>query len=454
MNSVSKPFAGWGNYPLEGCRAFRPEKASAQKEIVASENSLLARGLGRAYGDAALNSGGVVLQEKLGRFLEFDPNSGVLFCEGGATFADILQTFVPRGFFLPVTPGTKFVTVGGAIACDVHGKNHHRDGNISNFVESFDLLVASGEIVHCSREENADVFRATIGGMGLTGIIVRAKLRLLPVVSAFISVDYQRAPNLDAALEKFSDDDDYQYSVAWIDCLASGNSLGRSVLIRGNHAVADELDEAERYAPLRPPSKKKKSVPFPFPDFALNPLSVKAFNAAYYAAHPDGHAIVDYDSFFYPLDGINNWNRIYGKRGFIQYQVVFPLETSRAGLIQLLEKVAASGRASFLAVLKTFGPANDSPLSFPFAGHTLALDIPFSEDLPAFARELDEIVLKHNGRVYLAKDATLAPDHFRAMYPRLAQFEEIKARVDPDNKFQSSLSKRLRIGETKSEGAQ
>ena len=447
MNSVTKKFAGWGNYPAEQCRAFRPEKEREQSALVAAHSSLIARGLGRAYGDAALNPDGLVLQQKLGRFLDFDANSGVLSCQGGASFADIIETFVPRGFFLPVTPGTKFVTVGGAIACDVHGKNHHRDGNLSNFVESFELLLASGETVTCSREENADLFWATVGGMGLTGIIVRARLRLLPIVSAFISIDYKRAPNLDAALEQFGSDGNYQYSVAWIDCLASGDSLGRSVLIRGNHAVADELDDTERYAPLRTPRKKKKSVPFPFPDFALNPLSVKAFNAAYYATHPDGHAIVDLDSFFYPLDGINNWNRIYGTRGFIQYQVVFPFATSRAGLVQLLEKIAASGRASFLAVLKTFGEANQSPLSFPFAGHTLALDIPFSDDLPEFTRELDEIVLRHDGRVYLAKDATLSPENFRAMYPRLAEFEEIKRRVDPQNKFASSLSRRLDIGE-------
>lgn len=454
IRSLKKSLAGWGNYPVEECQVLRPEKAREVKEVPTAASGaedpqdFIARGLGRAYGDAALNSGsGVVLQERLNHFLDFEAASGILTCEGGATFADIIDIFLPKGFFLPVTPGTKFVTVGGAIACDVHGKNHHRDGNISHFVESLELLLASGEVMNCSREENSDVFWATVGGMGLTGIILRAKLRLLPVSSAYLAVDYQRARNLDEALEKFSADDQYQYSVAWIDCLSKGDSLGRSVLIRGNHAVLDELSDEERYTPLLATKKGKKSVPFPFPDFALNPLSVKAFNTAYYAAHPDGHVIVDYDSFFYPLDAISNWNRIYGKRGFIQYQVAFPFSTSRAGLREVLEKISESGRASFLAVLKTFGEANEAPLSFPFAGHTLALDLPYSPDLPQFTAELDEIVLKHEGRIYLAKDATLSPEAFRKMYPRLEEFEEIKRRIDPDNKWRSSLSKRLKIAE-------
>lgn len=436
MNSATKSFAGWGRYPTEECRAWRPEKARELREL-AGQPHLLARGLGRAYGDAALQPQGLVLTEKLNRFLSFE--SGVLECEGGASFADILETFGPRGWFLPVTPGTKFVTVGGAIACDVHGKNHHRDGTLANFIEEFQLLCASGEIIRCARDENPEAFWATIGGLGLTGIITRARLRLIPVQSRAISARFDRTSGLDETLEQFGGDDEFQYSVAWIDCLATGGALGRGVLIRGNHATAAEAPDFEA------PSKKTKPVPIDFPDWALNPLSVRAFNAAYYAAHPSGQKLASWDEFFYPLDGVSGWNRIYGARGFVQYQCALPHETSRDGLRKLLEKLSASGRPSFLAVLKTFGEASPAPLSFPFAGHTLALDLPMAEGTVEFARELDEIVLDCGGRVYLAKDATLQPQHLAQMYPRIDEWREVKARLDPHNKFQSSLSRRLEL---------
>lgn len=447
-NSATKKLAGWGRVPTEECRLFRPEKQRDLSALLREPGSLVARGLGRAYGDAALNAAGVVLQERLNRFHAFDEESGLLDCEGGVSFAEIIEVFLPRGWFLPVTPGTKFVSVGGALACDIHGKNHHRDGTFSKFVQSFDLLVADGTTLHCSRTENSDAFWATVGGMGLTGIIIRVQFSLRRVQSAFVQVDYQRVENLDAALEHFGQDENYEYSVAWIDCLASGSSLGRAVLMRGRDAAVKELGApAARQSPLALPVKKPKGVPLDFPDCMLNPLSIKAFNAAYYAAHPTKSAIVDFNSFFYPLDAIGNWNRIYGARGFIQYQVALPSKTSRAGLVALLEKISGSGHASFLAVLKTFGRANHAPLSFPFAGHTLALDIPMTDDLPAFVRELDEITLRHQGRVYLAKDALLSPENFRAMYPRLEEWLEVKNRLDPNQKFASSLSRRLQITE-------
>ena len=436
MKSATKPFEGWGRFPVEECRAWRPEKARDLREV-AAQHDILARGLGRAYGDAALNPNALVLTEKLNRFLGFE--NGVLECEGGASFADIIETFGPRGWFLPVTPGTKFVSVGGAVACDVHGKNHHRDGTISNFVESFDLLTASGEILRCARDENAHAFWATVGGMGLTGIITRARLKLIPVQSAAIRAKFDRTRNLDETLQAFDADENYQYSVAWLDLLATGESLGRGVLIRGNHASGEEAKS------FRAASKKQKPVPIDFPNWALNPLSVRAFNETYYASHPSGEKLASWDEFFYPLDGVAGWNKIYGKRGFVQYQCALPHNSSRDGLRKLLEKLSASGRPSFLAVLKTFGPANDAPLSFPFGGHTLALDLPMSEGATEFTRELDEIVLGCGGRVYLAKDATLLPENLPIMYPRLDEWRGIKARLDPDNKFQSSLSRRLAL---------
>lgn len=449
LRSLQKPLAGWGRFPVEECRTFRPEKIQDLIPLLEKTESLLARGLGRSYGDAALNPAATVLQERLNRFVSFDEESGILECEGGVSFAEIIELFLPRGWFLPVTPGTKFVTVGGAIACDIHGKNHHRVGTFTEFVESFKLLTANGEVLFCSRNENAEAFWATVGGMGLTGIIIRARFRLERVETAFVAVEYERVANLNAALERFQTDENYEYSVAWIDCLAAGGSLGRSVLMRGNTAPAGDLQNSRAGKGsgrgLDSRFKKPVSVPFDFPGFALNPLSVKAFNALYYATHPSKKTLVDFETFFYPLDSLGDWNRIYGARGFVQYQVVLPFESSRAALTELLKKISSSKHASFLAVLKTFGKPNLAPLSFPFSGHTLALDIPLSDDLPRFIGELDAITLAHQGRVYLAKDTLLSPENFRKMYPRFAEWHKTKQQLDPETKFASSLSRRLEI---------
>ena len=440
---------GWGRFPRQSCLVARPEKRRALFDLVASDETrtVLPRGLGRAYGDAALcEEGGVVMLEKLDRFLDFDSQNGVLHVEGGASTAQILELFLPRGWFLPVTPGTKFVTVGGALAADVHGKNHHRVGTISNFVHEFELLLASGETLVCSKAQNADAFRATIGGMGLTGVILSAKLQLQRIESAQIRASFQRTANLNETLDGFGRDSNTTYSVAWIDCLASGENLGRSVFIRGEHASLDELEHAKFAGePLDFGNSKTKSVPRDLPSFALNPMSVKAFNALYYARHTDGEQLQGFEPFFWPLDSVGGWNKIYGARGFVQYHCILPFATSRQGLTLLLEKISASGRAAFLAVLKLYGPQNDSPLSFPLAGHSLALDLPATEGILGFCRELDEITLEHGGRTYLAKDSTLVASTFARMYPRLPEFEKIKAQLDPNNRFQSSLSRRLKI---------
>jgi FAD/FMN-containing dehydrogenase len=447
-NFTSRELSGWGRFPVQSCKVARPEKISELKSQAQSQDvaSVLARGLGRSYGDASLNEeSGVLLCEKLDRFLDFDAASGVLHTEGGASFSEILETFVPRGWFLPVTPGTKFVTLGGAIACDVHGKNHHRDGCLSNFIEEIELLLASGEVRLCSRAQNPDAFWATVGGLGLTGIILSARLRLQPIESSSIAARYKRTQNLDETLDEFTRDANVKYSVAWIDCLARGHQLGRSVVIRGEHASTHDLPP--NIEPLSFQSPRQKTVPINFPDAALNPLSVRAFNALYYAAHPDREKVlVPFEPFFWPLDAVGHWNRIYGARGFIQYQCVLPFESSRNGLVKLLEKISDSGLASFLAVLKTFGPESAAPLGFPFPGHTLALDIPSSEGIRDFAAALDEIVLNHGGRVYLAKDATLDAESVRTMYPRLEKWERTRSELDPHHRFQSSLSRRLRIG--------
>ncbi len=444
---IKHELTSWGNYPREEVYDFRPDSPTEIDSILQTESipHFISRGLGRSYGDAALNAGGgVIRHERLNRFLSWDKETQLVDCESGVTFEDLINVFLPRGYFPPVTPGTKFVTMGGAVAADVHGKNHHRDGTISAFVDSLTLRTAKGDVLTCSHTENPDLFWATVGGMGLTGIILSVKLRLKPVETAFLSVEHHKAHNLDAALEAFGEDQNYHYSVAWIDCLSSGSSLGRSVLMRGHHTPLKDLSESLRDKPLQPTLKRKKSVPIPFPNFALNSFSVRIFNKLYYGQHQNETKIVDYDAFFYPLDSILNWNRIYGKRGFVQYQMVVPMNTARQALVKILERLSQSKRASFLAVLKTFGAGNDSVLGFPMPGATLALDLPHTGDsLLQLLNELDQIVLNHEGRVYLAKDARLSRESFEKMYPRADEFRQIKQKIDPENVFSSSLARRL-----------
>jgi decaprenylphospho-beta-D-ribofuranose 2-oxidase len=438
---------GWGRYPLSESDVYRPDKiAELQAVVTADASSLIARGAGRAYGDAALNDQNRVVDlTRLNRMLSFDAVSGLLRCEAGVTIAELIDVFLPRGFFPPVTPGTRFVTLGGSIAADVHGKNHHRDSSLAAHVTWFDLMIASGEVLRCSREENPDLFWATVGGMGLTGVILELELRLRRVESAYLDGEVIRARNIDAAMEAFErTDSQYGYSVAWIDCNGGKSALGRSILNVGNFAALDALPRNLAQNPLSTMPKLSPLVPLDFPGFALNSFSIRAFNAVIWGFNrgKPAHTIFDWESFFYPLDSIRNWNRIYGKRGFVQYQCVWPPDESRAGLVEVLEAIARSRRGSFLAVLKKFG-AQDGLLSFPMPGYTLALDFPVTDGLLEFLDSIDAMVLKRGGRVYLAKDARMSPETFRAMYPNLAKWQAAKAVADPDNRFSSSLSRRL-----------
>lgn len=447
--------SGWGNYPREINNIYRPETDTDIKEILCEKQfrHYLAFGLGRSYGDTALNKNeSVLVQTNFNRFLSFDKQTGVLECEAGVSFEEIIKFFIPKGFFLPVTPGTKFVTLGGAIANDVHGKNHHKDGCISDHIIDFQLLLANGEIIRCSRSENADVFWATIGGIGLTGIILTTRLKLIPIETSYVMVDYQKARNLDEALEFFYQaDDDYQYSVAWIDCLTGGRSLGRSVLMRGNMALRKDLKNHGKNIDdsLKVMNKRQLNVPFNAPSFVLNQWSIKLFNDVYYASYRDSvQKMVDYNSFFYPLDSLSNWNRMYGKNGFIQFQVAFPPKTSREGLKAVLEKLSQAKSSSFLAVLKSFGKQNNGLLSFPIKGHTLALDLPIkNENTIRLIHQLNELVLKYEGRVYLAKDSLLTPDLFKEMYPKSSEFLTIKQKIDPDWIFSSTMARRIGLME-------
>lgn len=448
-----RPLAGWGRLAAEPCRVARPETLAALRRAVrdSGRGGVLSRGLGRSYGDAAVNGGGaVLLHERLARFLAFDADRGVLECEAGVSLASILDVFLPRGWFLPVTPGTKFVTVGGAIAADVHGKNHHVEGTFGRHVESLRLLLASGETILCSRDENAGAFHATVGGMGLTGAIVSARFRLLKIETSAIRLETRRAHSLDAALEAFeAGDREWRYSVAWIDGLARGRSLGRSVLLRGDHARLEELPKARRESPLALAKPFPLAVPFDLPAFALSGPTVRAFNAGIWTVKRDGSSLVSYEPFFYPLDSIRDWNRMYGRRGFVQYQALLPRERSRAGLVALLEVLAASGLPSFLAVLKSTGEAGEGLLSFPFAGHTLALDLPARRGVADLARRLDAILLRHGGRLYLAKDALTSREAFAEMYPSRARFLDEKRRLDPSGTFTSTMARRVGLSDAR-----
>lgn len=440
------PLSGWGRYPVGISEVHRPERLGELKVPLHSSESSIARGLGRSYGDASFNSSGcTVLTERLNRFLGFDPSTGALECEAGVTIGEILEHFIPRGFLPPVIPGTKFVTVGGALACDIHGKNHHKDGSFGRHVIDFSLLTADGELVRCSRDENVELFQATVGGMGLTGIVTHLRLRLIPIQDPRVVVDYDRAEDLDRALELFHESDErYKYSVAWVDCVGgSKRRPGRSVLMRGNPATGSDA------AALRPEKRRAVSVPGTVPSFLLNRGSIRGFNALYYQKHPRQarNVLCGYESFFFPLDGIRNWNRLYGKNGFLQYQVVLPYDGGRDGLAKMLELLRKSGPGGFLAVLKRFGPGDpELPLSFPMPGYTLAVDIPRrGSAVLDLLRQLDRIVIDRGGRIYLAKDARTSPEAVRAMYPNLERWLEIKSRFDPANRLASDLARRLKL---------
>lgn len=412
---------------------------------------MICRGEGRSYGDAAISSEGVVVvTSQLRAVREFDRATGLLVAEAGMSIADILRTFVPMGWFPGVTPGTKYVSLGGAVAADVHGKNHHRDGSFSSFVRWLELITADGHTVRCSPEHQAELFWATAGGMGLTGIITTVAVQLVPIETSAIVAQHFKSPDLETTLRWLEDvDHDDRYTVAWIDCLSPGKRLGRSIVMRGHHARRDELPAAAGDA-LAVPQRLKLRLPIDLPSFALNPLTVAAFNQLYYTMQGRKTApfLIDYDRFFYPLDAVGDWNRLYGSRGFLQYQCMIPDRDAADGMRRVLEHVVRSRRASFLAVLKRFGPASPGPLAFPGKGLTLALDLPMTgDDVRRSLDALDEIVIGLGGRVYLAKDARLSAARMRRMYPRIDEWLAVKHAVDPDDRFASDLSRRLQLGQ-------
>jgi decaprenylphospho-beta-D-ribofuranose 2-oxidase len=436
---------GWGRYPVAETEWIT---ASTHDDALAAARRLdgvIARGNGRAYGDAAIGRQSTLVLTGLDRMLRFDPESAMLTVEAGVLLSDIIHAFLPRGFFPYVVPGTKLVTVGGAIAADVHGKNHHREGGFGDYVVAMSLASPSGKIVRASREENPDLFHATLGGMGLTGPIVEATIRLRPVETAWIRQTTVVAENLNVALETLAANDDATYSVAWIDCLSRGSSLGRSLVYLGEHARRDELDGKVRNPPPSAFSDTKLSVPIDFPNFVLNRYSVSAFNEAYFrtgARRAGRPFLIAASPYFFPLDGVGDWNRIYGSRGFVQHQCVLPLGKAPSVMAEMLDRNARRGNASFLAVLKKLGRSTGM-LSFPLEGYTLTLDLPVSDGLLEFLDELDRLVVKAGGRLYLAKDARQSPETFAAGYPNADAFREMRRTIGVADRVASRLSQRL-----------
>lgn len=450
LSTDTVTLSGWGRYPTVESQSLRPEKRKSLKSLIEDRRAkLLARGAGRSYGDAALNTDGTtVLTDRLNRMLAFDADEGVLRAEAGVRLREILEVFVPRGWFLPVTPGTKEVTLGGAVAFDIHGKNHHRDGGISNFVQEIELLTADGQVRTCGPGQNEELFWATVSGAGLTGIITEVTLELRPIETAYVTERTIKASGLDDAFALFEKHEpDYPYSVAWIDCLAPGENLGRSHLMFGRHATPGQLSTKQRRDPLGYTPDHLASLPFDLPEGVLNELTVRAFNRLYYARQQvrDKEEVVGIDPFFYPLDAIGDWNRMYGESGFVQFQCVLPMTESYDGLVEVLKRVQESGLASFLAVLKRMGAPDGGLLTFPMRGYTLALDIPHRDGIGDLLYDLHEIVARRGGRIYLAKDAYLRPDVFREMYATYPNWLEVKRQVDPENRFSSAQAQRLQI---------
>jgi decaprenylphospho-beta-D-ribofuranose 2-oxidase len=437
---------GWGRTAPTTADVVRPADAACAAAVLASPRSrgAIARGLGRSYGDAAQNAGGtVVATAALDHMTWSDEAAGLLAVGGGTSLDAILRALVPRGWFVPVSPGTRWVSVGGAIAADVHGKNHHADGSFASHVTSLTLATPAGTR-EVTPTDDPDLFWATAGGMGLTGIILGATLRMLPIETSRVRVVTERAADLDDVMARMSSGDaDHRYSVAWIDCLAQGRTLGRSVLTRGDHARVDALPAAARQHPLRFDPAAHLSVPAFVPGL-VNRTTVRLFNEAWFRkAKSHATTIEPISGFFHPLDAVRGWNRLYGPGGFVQYQFAVPFPAA-AVVRTTLQRLSALRLPSFLAVLKRFGPADPGPLSFPIPGWTLALDLPARVDgLAGFLDALDELVAGAGGRVYLAKDGRLRPDVLAHMYPRLGEWMAVRDRVDPQGVLQSDLARRL-----------
>ncbi len=436
--------SGWGRYPRHDSTLIEVRRAADISK--ASEMSgTIARGAGRAYGDAAIGEAVTFDMRRLDRLLDFDEATGLLTAQAGVMLSDIIATFLPRGFFPLVVPGTKFVSVGGMIAANVHGKNHHKDGGFGDHVVSLKLALPSGEVLLCSEESNTELFDATIGGMGLTGTILEATFRMRRIETGWVVQRNQAASNLAHALELLRSADESTYSVAWIDCLARGRDLGRSLIFTAEHASLKDLESDAKRTPFPALRSGALSVPLPSPLNLVNRHAVGLLNRVYFArgkAQEGRPVLNDCNSYFFPLDGIGNWNLLYGRHGFVQHQAVLPSATAAEALEEMIDIFSKRATPSFLAVLKRLGPTRGT-LSFPFEGVTLALDLPVTPEVFGLLDEIDRIVVKAGGRLYLAKDARQSRETFESGYQNLDAFRALRNTIGATGKLQSRQSLRL-----------
>ncbi len=429
MRSQRQNIYGWGRFPVVSSSVYRPESLAQLRSVVLSSPRILATGSRLSYGDACLGDVTIDMR-RLDKILDFDSSTGMITVEAGITLDDLLRVIVPRGWFVPVTPGTKFVTVGGCVGSNVHGKNHHTAGCFGRHVRSMHIVLADGSLVESSSKKNKDLFVATLGGQGLVGVVYAIQLQLHRTPSSFVDVTYTKCSSLRSLMRSLEvADHTHEYTVAWIDTF----SAGRGIVIAGNHRQRGKLLVHK---------EPRVTVPPFFPSFFMRSVFLRVFNAIYYHVHPSGDRVVHYDSFFYPLDALRHWNRLYGRRGFVQYQLVVPLEHAHGSVSDILRVVGKSRIGSFLTVLKRFGKG-DGGLSFPFEGYTLTLDFPVCQETRHLVARLDSIVRRYGGRLYLAKDALMRKEFFVEAYPSLSAWLAVKKKYDPTNKFVSRQSTRL-----------
>lgn len=438
--------SGWGKYPIKNTEVLKPKNI---KELIdtLNGNQLIARGNGRSYGDSSIGISKTIDMKNFNKIISFNNKEGYLIAESGVILQDIIKKTLPNGWFPYVTPGTKFATLGGMIAADVHGKNHHKDGNFSNFVKWIDLVNSRGELIRCSKNENSEVFEWTMGGMGLTGIILKAAIKLRSIKTGWIKQKIIATKNLDETINLFESNESATYSVAWVDCFQKkGKHIGRSIFTIGEHASLEDLNKNKKKDPFKVSKKINFTMPVYLPSWLLNNWTIKMFNSIYYWLNKrkKTNNLIDWDSYFYPLDKILEWNKMYGRKGFAQYQCVIPKENSRNGLIEILETMCETKIGSFLTVLKKFGP-EQGKFSFPMDGYTIAMDFPINNKTLSLMNRLDEITSKYGGRIYLAKDSRMSKETLLETEKRLKNFDNLRKKIDTKKKFESSQSTRLGI---------
>ena len=438
--------SGWSKYPIKNTEVLKPKN---ENELIQAlgKGQLIARGNGRSYGDSSIGLQKTIDMKNFNRIISFDNEKGYLIAESGVILKDIIKKILPHGWFPYVTPGTKFATLGGMIAANIHGKNHHIDGNFSNFVQWVDLINSDGKLIRCSKNENSEIFEWTTGGMGLTGIILKASIKLRPIKTAWIKQKVIATKSLDETINLFESFKNATYSVAWIDCLQKNNeNIGRSIFTIGEHAELEDLDKNKKKTPFKVSKKINLTMPIYLPSWVLNVWTIKIFNFIYYWSNKikKTYSLIDWDSYFYPLDKILEWNKMYGRRGFAQFQCVIPKKHSRTGLLEILKIMSETKIGSFLTVLKKFGP-EQGKFSFPMDGYTIAMDFPINNKTLALMNRLDDITSKYGGRIYLAKDSRMSKDTLFKTEKRLVNLKNFRKKIDTKRKFESAQSSRLGI---------